>query len=130
MFVVLTFCYFFLSVITGATDGIGKEYAKELAKQGVNVVLISRTKEKLIAVSNEIGKLNLKKEIIVILTTITKKKLIRFLLFSIEAEFKVKTKWIAADFSKGKEIYKHIEQELAGIPVGILGKFEVHCNVI
>lgn len=50
-------------------------------------------------------------------------------MFSIEAEFKVKTKWIAADFSKGKEIYKHIEQELAGIPVGILGKFLVHYNV-
>ncbi|KAM7353654.1 hydroxysteroid dehydrogenase-like protein 1 isoform 2-T3 [Cochliomyia hominivorax] len=79
------------AVITGATDGIGKEYAKELAKQGVNVVLISRTKEKLIATSNEI-----------------------------ETEYKVKTKWIAVDFAKGKEIYKHIEQELAGIPVGIL----------
>ncbi|XP_037960400.1 hydroxysteroid dehydrogenase-like protein 1 [Teleopsis dalmanni] len=79
------------AVITGATDGIGKEYAKELAKQGVNVVLISRTKEKLVAVANEI-----------------------------ESEFKVKTKWIAADFSKGREIYTHIEQELSGIPIGIL----------
>ncbi|TMW54889.1 hypothetical protein DOY81_000122 [Sarcophaga bullata] len=79
------------AVITGATDGIGKEYAKELAKQGVNVVLISRTKAKLIAISNEI-----------------------------ETDYKVKTKWIAVDFSKGREVYKHIEQELAGIPVGIL----------
>lgn len=42
-------------MITGATDGIGKEYAKELARQGLNLVLISRTKEKLIAVTNEIG---------------------------------------------------------------------------
>lgn len=44
------------AVITGSTDGIGREYAKELAKQGINVVLISRTKEKLIAVAEEIGK--------------------------------------------------------------------------
>jgi len=46
----------FTLVVTGATDGIGKEYARELARQGLNLVLISRTKEKLIAVTNEIGK--------------------------------------------------------------------------
>ncbi|KAH8325756.1 hypothetical protein KR067_007027 [Drosophila pandora] len=79
------------AVVTGATDGIGKEYARELARQGLNLVLISRTKEKLIAVTNEI-----------------------------EAEFKVKTKWIAVDFKQGREIYDQIEKELAGIEVGIL----------
>uniref|UniRef100_A0A1A9WL20 Inactive hydroxysteroid dehydrogenase-like protein 1 n=1 Tax=Glossina brevipalpis TaxID=37001 RepID=A0A1A9WL20_9MUSC len=79
------------AVITGATDGIGKEYAKELAKRGLNVVLISRTKEKLVAVTTEI-----------------------------ENSYKVKTKWIVADFSKGKEIYEHIRQELTGIPVNVL----------
>lgn len=42
--------------MTGSTDGIGKEYAKELAKRGMNVVLISRTMEKLEKVSAEIGK--------------------------------------------------------------------------
>lgn len=79
------------AVITGSTDGIGKEYAKELAKHGINIVLISRTEKKLIDVAREI-----------------------------ESEFKVKTKWIAADFAKGREVYKHIEKELEGIPVGIL----------
>ena len=43
------------SVITVSTDGIGKEYAKELAKHGLNIVLISRTESKLIAVAKEIG---------------------------------------------------------------------------
>ncbi|XP_017025446.1 hydroxysteroid dehydrogenase-like protein 1 isoform X2 [Drosophila kikkawai] len=79
------------AVVTGATDGIGKEYARELARQGLNLVLISRTKEKLIATTNEI-----------------------------ESQYKVKTKWIAVDFTKGLEIYDQIEKELAGIEVGIL----------
>ena len=35
------------AVITGCTDGIGKAYAEQLAKRGLNVVLISRTLEKL-----------------------------------------------------------------------------------
>ncbi|KAH8282119.1 hypothetical protein KR054_005487 [Drosophila jambulina] len=79
------------AVVTGATDGIGKEYARELARQGLNLVLISRTKEKLIATTNEI-----------------------------ESQYKVKTKWIAVDFTKGLEIYDQIEKELVGIEVGIL----------
>ena len=35
------------AVVTGATDGIGREYAHELAKDGFNVMLISRTESKL-----------------------------------------------------------------------------------
>lgn len=42
-------------MVTGSTDGIGKEYAKELAKQGLNIVLISRTESKLATVAKEIG---------------------------------------------------------------------------
>lgn len=34
----------------------------------------------------------------------------------------MKTKYIVADFSNGKEIYDEIEQQLSGIPVGILGE--------
>lgn len=34
------------AAVTGASDGIGKEYAKELARQNINVVLIARTEEK------------------------------------------------------------------------------------
>ena len=46
------------AVVTGATDGIGKEYAKQLAGEGLNVVLISRSKEKLEAVACEIRSLS------------------------------------------------------------------------
>jgi short-subunit dehydrogenase len=46
------------AVITGSTDGIGKQYALELANQGMNIVLISRTEKKLVEVAKEIGKTN------------------------------------------------------------------------
>lgn len=44
-----------VSVVTGSTDGIGKAYAMELARRGVNIVLISRTQQKLDEVAAEIG---------------------------------------------------------------------------
>eukprot|EP00111_Clytia_hemisphaerica_P024838 TCONS_00073228-protein len=43
------------AVVTGATDGIGKAIAKQLAKRGINLVLISRSEEKLKATAQEIG---------------------------------------------------------------------------
>lgn len=79
------------AVITGCTDGIGRQYAFQLAARGLNIVLISRTPEKLMAVAAEI-----------------------------EQRHQVKTKWIAADFSLGRPIYEKLRQELAGVPVGIL----------
>jgi len=41
--------------VTGATDGIGKAYAAALSRRGMNIVLISRSMEKLQAVAQEIG---------------------------------------------------------------------------
>ena len=35
------------AIVTGCTDGIGKAYADQLAKRGLNIVLISRSLEKL-----------------------------------------------------------------------------------
>ena len=42
------------AVITGATDGIGLEYAKQLADKGFNLLLLSRTEDKLKHVSEDI----------------------------------------------------------------------------
>jgi 17beta-estradiol 17-dehydrogenase / very-long-chain 3-oxoacyl-CoA reductase len=42
------------AVITGCTDGIGKSYTELLAKKGLNIVLISRTLQKLEDQSNEL----------------------------------------------------------------------------
>lgn len=43
------------AIVTGATDGIGKEYARELARLGLNIILMSRSHEKLTRVAQEIG---------------------------------------------------------------------------
>ena len=41
------------AVVTGATDGIGKAMAFELARKGLNVLLVGRSAEKLAAVKDE-----------------------------------------------------------------------------
>ena len=79
------------AVVTGCTDGIGKGYVKELARQGINVVLVSRSQEKLENLAEEI-----------------------------KAQFGVSTRVIAIDFVGGKEIYQGLEDQLAGIEIGIL----------
>ncbi|KAL3927357.1 MAG: hypothetical protein SGPRY_002859 [Prymnesium sp.] len=43
------------AVVTGATDGIGKAMAFELARKGCSIVLMSRSEEKLDAVKAELG---------------------------------------------------------------------------
>lgn len=43
------------AVVTGASDGIGKEFATELAKRKMNIVLVSRTAEKLKDVAKTIS---------------------------------------------------------------------------
>ena len=45
-------------LITGASSGIGRESAIEFAKLGANVILVSRTKEKLEQVADELKKFN------------------------------------------------------------------------
>nr|XP_001158375.2 very-long-chain 3-oxoacyl-CoA reductase [Pan troglodytes] len=78
------------AVVTGSTDGIGKSYAEELAKHGMKVVLISRSKDKLDQVSSEI-----------------------------KEKFKVETRTIAVDFAS-EDIYDKIKTALAGLEIGIL----------
>ncbi|XP_053279705.1 very-long-chain 3-oxoacyl-CoA reductase-B [Pleuronectes platessa] len=78
------------AVVTGATDGIGKAYAEELARRGFGIVLISRSQEKL----DEVSKV-------------------------ISSKCGVETKTIAADFS-AVDIYPKIEEGLAGLEIGVL----------
>ena len=46
------------ALVTGATDGIGKAICEELAKEGFNIILVSRNIEKLKRVKEELLKLN------------------------------------------------------------------------
>uniref|UniRef100_A0A8C5P7E1 3-ketoacyl-CoA reductase n=1 Tax=Leptobrachium leishanense TaxID=445787 RepID=A0A8C5P7E1_9ANUR len=78
------------AVVTGAGDGIGKEYAIELAKRGMNIVMISRTLEKMNAVAKEI-----------------------------EESTGRNVKIIQVDFTK-QSIYEDIKQNLSGMEIGIL----------
>ncbi|OAD61328.1 Inactive hydroxysteroid dehydrogenase-like protein 1 [Eufriesea mexicana] len=80
------------AVVTGSTDGIGKAYAKELAVRGINLVLISRSMEKLEKTKNEI----------------------------LQENPTIEVKVIVADFSKGKDIFEKLREQLKDIPIGIL----------
>lgn len=78
------------AVVTGATDGIGKCYAEELARRGFSLMLISRSQEKLDDVAR-----------------------------SLEDQFKVETKTIAVDFGR-LDIYTKIQEGLANLEIGVL----------
>ncbi|NWU55852.1 DHB3 dehydrogenase, partial [Dromas ardeola] len=78
------------AVVTGAGDGLGKAYSFELAKRGLNVVMISRTLEKLQRVASEV-----------------------------EQATGQKVKVIQADFTKNS-VYEHIEKTLQGLDIGVL----------
>lgn len=61
VFFMVQFCiYLIFSVVTGSTDGIGRAYATELAKRGMNLVLVSRNLEKLNAVASHLSKYEVK----------------------------------------------------------------------
>ncbi|KAF9019605.1 hypothetical protein CPC16_009712 [Podila verticillata] len=80
------------AVITGASDGIGKEFAFQLASKKLNVVLVSRTESKLKAIAEEL-----------------------------EQKYSIETKVYAMDFTKGAEKdYQALQQLLAPIEVTVL----------
>ena len=59
-------------IVTGASSGIGKDSAIRFAKEGANVALVSRSKEKLDAVAREIREFN--QNVIVIPTDVSLKE--------------------------------------------------------
>lgn len=44
------------AIVTGATDGIGLQYTKQLAAKGYPLLLISRSEERLTTVANDLKK--------------------------------------------------------------------------
>jgi 17beta-estradiol 17-dehydrogenase / very-long-chain 3-oxoacyl-CoA reductase len=78
------------AVVTGASEGIGRAYAIQLAKRGLNVVIMSRSQEKLEKVADEIKK------------------------------YGVEVRIIPVDFSSGAEIYPEIKKQLQDLEIGLL----------
>ena len=46
------------ALVTGASDGIGAEFCRQLARDGFNICLVSRTMSKLQAVEQEVRSIN------------------------------------------------------------------------
>ncbi|XP_072934372.1 very-long-chain 3-oxoacyl-CoA reductase [Epargyreus clarus] len=78
------------ALVTGCTDGIGKQYARELAARGCDIVLVSRSLDKLKTTATEI-----------------------------EQEFKVNTKIVQADFCD-ENIYDGIAKSIEDLEIGTL----------
>ncbi|RIA85216.1 hypothetical protein C1645_831105 [Glomus cerebriforme] len=80
------------AVITGASDGIGKEFAYQLAAAKFNILLISRTASKLQDISNDI-----------------------------ESKYQVESKIYAMDFTNGdKKDYENLKEIIERLDVGVL----------
>ncbi|CAL8293658.1 unnamed protein product [Gadus morhua 'NCC'] len=77
-------------VVTGGSEGIGRAYAFELASHGMNVIILSRSKDKLERTAKEI-----------------------------EEETGKRVKVLVADFSRD-DVYREIEDNLKDLEIGVL----------
>lgn len=79
--------------MTGASDGLGKEFATQLAHKGFNLVLVSRTQSKLDALAKELE----------------------------QKHAGLQTKVLAMDYAQDKDSdYERLSQLVSGLDVGIL----------
>ncbi|XP_062552964.1 very-long-chain 3-oxoacyl-CoA reductase-like [Armigeres subalbatus] len=79
------------AVVTGGSDGIGRQYSTFFASQGLNVAVLALPDIKLEQVTKEI-----------------------------QEKYGVEVRKIAVDFSKGFQMYSFIEENLADMEIGIL----------
>ncbi|XP_018495303.1 inactive hydroxysteroid dehydrogenase-like protein 1 [Galendromus occidentalis] len=79
------------ALVTGCSDGIGREYARALASRGINIVLVARSQEKL-----ETLKLEL------------------------EYTHNVLTRVVVADLARGAEVFSEIRSQIEDLEIGIL----------
>ena len=79
------------AVVTGGSEGIGRGYALELARRGLNVVLLSRSREKLEVVAREIRETHARRALVV-----------------------------PVDFTQGHAVYRRLQEELGQLEIGLL----------
>ena len=83
------------AIVTGASDGIGKEFALQIASKGLNIFLVSRTESKLQVLAEEIE--------------------------SKYAAQGIKTKYLAMDFSRNLDSdYTKLKEVVDGLDVAVL----------
>lgn len=98
-------------VITGATDGIGREFSLQLAKAGFGVILVSRSQQKLEALAEEICQWHIRS--------------IAFSHSTVASTYKVPTKVHAIDFSETNQpkAYESLGKKLQDAQIGVLGTY-------
>lgn len=79
------------AVVTGATDGLGKAFARAFADKGLDVVLVSRTLSRLEDVAAEI-----------------------------KQDYGVETRIVEADLTKGQSAYAKVEKVVEDLEVAVL----------
>jgi 17beta-estradiol 17-dehydrogenase / very-long-chain 3-oxoacyl-CoA reductase len=80
------------AIVTGCTDGIGKAICEEFAKLGINLVLISRTKQKLDEQAKEL-----------------------------QEKFKIDTRVVPLDFSvEDPSVFNSVKSTIENLDIGIL----------
>jgi 17beta-estradiol 17-dehydrogenase / very-long-chain 3-oxoacyl-CoA reductase len=81
------------ALVTGASDGIGREFALQLSRAGFSIILASRSADKLAKVAAEIKSANASAE----------------------------TKVVSIDFSSGdQKQYDELEAAISGLSIGVL----------
>lgn len=78
-------------IITCCPNYIGKSYAKCLAKQGMNLILIGTNPEKIHALADDL-----------------------------ESEFNIQTKVVNLDIFSGPDVYETLEEEFLNLDIGVL----------
>jgi 17beta-estradiol 17-dehydrogenase / very-long-chain 3-oxoacyl-CoA reductase len=99
------------AVVTGSTDGIGKEFARQLGKGGFNVLLVARNAELLNATAQEIGAWFKQRHARGQAET------------RVESRYSVKAQTHVIDFAKANaEKYAELSSVLQQLDIGVLGE--------
>ena len=100
------------AVVTGATDGIGKEFAIQLAKAGFNILLVARNKELLAQTASEIS-----------MSPCSADTYLTDDIRDIAAKYQVSAASHSIDFAKADEsAYDAFTAAVEGRDVGVLGE--------
>ena len=99
-------------MVTGATDGIGKEFAIQLAKAGFNILLVARNKDLLAQTASEIS-----------MSPCSADAYLTDDIRDIAAKYQVSAASHSIDFAKADEsAYDAFTAAVEGRDVGVLGE--------